>query len=136
MILLKSLIVLLLALIIAQIYKSGWGREKNREGFQETTDLYPLVQGEDISYELSASSAPTIATPTIATPTIATPTIAESASQKAQAKALTEKTNEEDKTIADHKRALNNSFDMSEVEDQIKELIHLSDQAKEITVDM
>ena len=54
MILLTSLIVLLLILIIAQLYRYLY--KDNKEGFQQN-DLYPIAPGENISNELESGTA-------------------------------------------------------------------------------
>lgn len=114
MILLKSLIVLFLILIIAQLIKMGWGaKNKQLEGFDQF-EIYPIAPDENIADELE--SKPHI----------------QSQSQKAQASAQAQKANDENNTIKDHKRAMNNSQDMSKLDSQIKELLTLSEQAKQI----
>jgi len=118
MILLKSLIVLFLILIIAQLIKMGWGaKNKQLEGFDQF-EIYPIAPDENIADELESNSH------------------IRSNSQKAQATAQAEQTDEENNTIKDHKRISNNSQDMSKLDSQIKELLTLSEQAKQINNDI
>ena len=120
MILLKSLIVLFLILIIAQLIKMGWGaKNKQLEGFDQF-EIYPIAPDENIADELESNSQ------------IQSNSHIQSQSQKAQASAQAQKANDENNTIKDHKRAMNNSQDMSKLDSQIKELLTLSEQAKQI----
>jgi hypothetical protein len=154
MILLTSLIVLLLILIIAQLYRYLY---KDKEGFQQN-DLYPIAPGENISNELESGTAQAAAGAGAGSQAGATgagqsnqvqyaseyssdgsgapawsgkPDIM-SPSQKAQNKAIVQKTKEEDKTMEDYKRISNNSLDMNKLEGQVKELLNLGEQAKKI----
>ena len=146
MILLTSLIVLLLILIIAQLYRYLYN--DNKEGFQQN-DLYPIAPGENISNELESGTAQrqdrgeavqsnqvhyaseyssdgSGAPAWNGKPDIMSP------SQKAQTKAILKKTKEEDKTLEDHKRISNNSLDVNKLDSQVKELLNLGEQAKKI----
>ena len=146
MILLKSLIVLLLILIIAQLYRYLYN---DKEGFRQI-DLYPIAQGENISNELESGTAQAPAqAPAHAqdnqiqyaseyssdqdgAPVWNGAVGVPSPSQKAQNKAIVQKTQKEDKTIEDHKRVSNKSLDMNKLEGQIKELLNLGEQATKI----
>jgi hypothetical protein len=144
MILLKSLIVLLLILIIAQLYRYLY-----KEGFRQI-DLYPIAQGENISNELESGTAQAQAQSQAQAQDNQVQYASEyssdqdgapvwngavgvlSPSQKAQNKAIVQKTQKEDKTIEDHKRVSNKSLDMNKLEGQIKELLNLGEQATKI----
>jgi len=142
MILLNSLIVLLLILIITQIYRYLY-KDDSIEGFQQN-DLYPIAQGENISNELESGPAQsTIQNNQVqyaseyssdgsGAPVWNGAVGVLSPSQKAQNKAIIQKTKEEDKTMEDHKRISSKSLDMSKLEGQVKELLNLGEQAKKI----
>ena len=143
MILLTSLIVLLLILIIAQLYRYLY--KDNKEGFQQN-DLYPIAPGENISNELESAPAEAerqaqnnqvhyaseYSSDGSGAPVWNGSVGEMSPSQKAQTKAILKKTEEEDKTLEDHKRISNNSLDMNKLDSQVKELINLGEQAKKI----
>ena len=115
MILLKSLIVILLMLIIAQLVKHFWSKKQEPfEGFE----LQSIAPNENIADELESQT------------TVQKPIL--SASQKAQASAHLQKAAEDDATIADHKSILNNSLDMSKLKKQVDELLKLGNEAKSI----
>ena len=163
MILLKSLIVILIFIILAQLYKkiSEYG-PKSSEGFRklyQQNEIFPIAEGENISnvLESRASSAPLSDEVLYASESMNDYALIEGtgtgtststgtgsgsgtgtfvgapASQKAQLKANLEKTDEETKTLGKHRDIMNNSQDMSKLEKQIKELMTLGNQATEIT---
>ena len=151
MILLKSLIVILILLILAQLYKSYYKSSNTQEGFRQLyqqNELFPVAEGENISNVLESRSSNDILAPNM--PLYAPDSIqgyalientddglaTMSASQKAQLKANLQKTGEETATIGQHKRIMNNALDMDKLENQIKELLSLSDQAKQINEDL
>jgi hypothetical protein len=141
MILLNSLIVLLLILIIAQLYRYLY--KDNKEGFQQN-DLYPIAQGENISNELESGTAQTTlqsnqvqyaseySSDGSGAPVWNGKPDTMSPSQKAQNNAIIQNTKKEDKTMEDHKRISTKSLDVNKLEGQVKELINLGDQAKKI----
>ena len=146
MILLTSLIVLLVALIIAQLYQYFYKDNDNKEGFQQI-DLYPIAQGENISNELESATltqaqaqaqniqvqyASEYSPDQSGAPVWNGAVDVMSPSQKAQNNAIVQKTKGDDKTVEDHKRVLNNSLDMGKLENQIKELLNLGNQATKI----
>lgn len=145
MILLNSLIVLLLILIIAQLYRYLYN---DKEGFQQN-ELYPIVPGENISNELESGTAQRqdrgeavqsnqvhyaseYSSDGSGAPVWNGSVGEMSPSQKAQTKAILKKTKEEDKTLEEHKRISNNSLDMNKLDGQVKELLNLGEQAKKI----
>ena len=147
MILLNSLIVLLLILIIAQLYRYLYKDSDNKEGFQQF-DLYPIAQGENISDELESGTAQTAAQSHVQSnqvqyaseyssdgsgaPVWNGKPDTMSPSQKAQNNAIIQNTKKEDKTMEDHKRISTKSLDVNKLEGQVKELLNLGDQAKKI----
>lgn len=152
MILLNSLIIVLILLILAQLYKSYYKhRSGSEEGFRQLYqqhELFPIAEGENISNALESRSYSDIMAPNV--PLYASEFIqdyaliegndisapasapAMSASQKAQLKANLQKTGEEAATLGQHKRIMNNALDMDKLKHQIKELMDLSDEAKKI----
>lgn len=153
MILLTSLIVLLLILIIAQLYRYLY--KDNKEGFQQN-DLYPIAPGENISNELESGTAEAQGSQARGAQAreavqsnqvhyaseyssdgsgapVWNGSVGEmSPSQKAQTKAILKKTEQDDKTLEDHKRISNNSLDVNKLDSQVKELLNLGEQAKKI----
>jgi len=117
MILVKTLIVLLLMLILSHlIWKLN--QKKISEGFQQQQQqqqqgIQSIAPNENIANELE--SAPTATT-----------------SQKAQARAQVQQTDEEDETIKAHQRTSQDAANMLNYKNQIDELLKLGDEAKTI----
>ena len=162
MILLKSRIVILIFIILAQLYKKiSEYSPKSSEGFRklyQQNEIFPIAEGENISnvLESRASASPPLSEDVLyASEFMPDYALIEGtgtgtgtgtgsgsgrgtfvgvpASQKAQLKANLEKTDEETKTLGKHRDIMNNSQDMSKLEKQIKELMTLGNQATEIT---
>ena len=115
MILLKSLIVLLLVLIVAQLIKVGLANK--REGFTELNEKNTGLSSVPAPVPVPASVPVPVPVPI-------------SASQKAQSKAYSE--DKEDTALTDHKIILNNSQDLGKLKSQVDELVKLGNEAKNI----
>lgn len=139
MILLKSLIVFLLLLLAAHLFKKGWGKKRDgrQEGFANA-DVDEINNQFDMNVAANLENATATANndnnANVGGGEMAPP-IGKgkpSASQKVQSEALVQQQAKEDQTNGMHKEAANKALDMNYLKEQMAELIKLSNEAKEI----
>jgi len=150
MILLKSLIVLLLLIIIAQIIKSGWFTrlfngtlDRDREGFKnlavdEVNSYYDTNIANDLRSEFSSHEPVmqnTVKLPVELggemSPAIGAGKLAPS--QRVQGEAREKQRLEESQTIGKHKEVSDNALDMNFLKGEMDALVKLGNEAQVIS---
>ncbi len=148
MILLKSLIVLLVLIIIAQFIKAGWikkiwDKDWSREGFHnlavdKVNSYYDTNIADDLKSEFSPhvpAMQNTVQLPTELggelAPAIGAGKLAPS--QRIQGEAREKQRLEETQTIGNHKEVSDNALDMNYLKGEMDALVKLGNEAKVIS---